>query len=978
MSTFDIITDSPGLLRVEALNMSIKFDRTSETTGRISWNIPTPAAGCTSDSLQYCGILVTVGTQRSTYQQSPENGRLYNSDPTVDPNLFAGDMLGQSFVVGQFYQDRTTTFFDISGLQPDTPYFVTGYPIDCQQQYFVEGIHNYSQQFTNRGTDGTHGTQVVQINSTTKQGIKPTDGTGLVPSVDYKFSIQVGVVPTANRPVAETECGPYVTRYNISIDGSDALTYQDLVNQLNKQFAIQLNCVQGPYPPNAQSFWLDLVSQKLYQFDGTNYTEQNVIISTNRPDVVNTGDYWFDNQYLYIFIDNQWVKLNVITLSFDPTKPIADKTYWFDHTTAYLYNGTTWCPVPTIIQTTDPSIAIVPNNGSYWYNDDVMYKWDYQLSMWVIIPAIISKYDPSTPNQTSPNQTYWFNNTNNVVSIRENNQWVTCNNVTINDNPPLLPGPDKLWFNSKTKVLCKRNDDNTDWVEVDLIIFPVDPTLRQFCNLWFDSTNNVLYSWDGINNQWKIVSDFYNQQTDPSDTPVLDNNTAWFNPNTNQLKIWNTVCWVEVEYIDSLTDPLQLPDQTYWYDSTNKKWYIRINNQWVEIVPIISKDNPTNLPIPTYWFNPTNKGLYGWNGISWVSVGYNSKPQYPVNGQCWYDSSTNTLKQWSNGKWVNGTPPVTVQIDCNGNLLFTDTTVGSTSFIEITDDNLFKSLDAENKIIDPDPGTDGASDVPSYKMYGVGTDGSDAIRSELANEIRYELGYPVMTVELTKEQIDYAITKSLSVLRTASSICYKREFFFMHIKKDEQVYYLTNKIQGMQKIVDILGVYRMNSAFLSSAHGAGVYGQIVMQHMYNMGTFDLLSFHLMGEYTSLMERLFATRIVFNWNEQTRGLMIFQRFSMSEPVVMIEASCERTEQDIMSDRYARTWIRNYALAVCRIMLSEIRGKYSTLPGAGGSVTLNAAELRQAGQDQIDRCMKEIDDYIVNKPDEFGVGCDIVFG
>ena len=182
----------------------------------------------------------------------------------------------------------------------------------------------------------------------------------------------------------------------------------------------------------------------------------------------------------------------------------------------------------------------------------------------------------------------------------------------------------------------------------------------------------------------------------------------------------------------------------------------------------------------------------------------------------------------------------------------------------------------------------------------------------------------------------------------------------------------------MNKIVDILGVYRATSSFLSSAHGAGVYGQIVMQHLYNMGTFDLLSYHIMSEYTKLMEMLFAARITFTWNEQKRELFIHHRFPMSERMVCIEATTERTEQDLLTDRYARAWLRRYSCATARLILAETRGKFSSLPGAGGAISLNASDLRTAAQAEIEACLQEIDDFIVDKPDEYGMGCQFVFG
>jgi hypothetical protein len=145
-----------------------------------------------------------------------------------------------------------------------------------------------------------------------------------------------------------------------------------------------------------------------------------------------------------------------------------------------------------------------------------------------------------------------------------------------------------------------------------------------------------------------------------------------------------------------------------------------------------------------------------------------------------------------------------------------------------------------------------------------------------------------------------------------------------------------------------------------------------------MGSFDLLSYHLMAEYTHLMEILFAARVTFTWNEQTRELFMHNRFNQAEQMVCIEASVDRTEQDIMTDRYTKSWIRRYAAAVCRLMLAEIRGKFSTLPGAGGGVTLNAGELRQAAQTEIDACLMDIEQYITDRPEEYGVGSTFLFG
>ena len=50
---------------------------------------------------------------------------------------------------------------------------------------------------------------------------------------------------------------------------------------------------------------------------------------------------------------------------------------------------------------------------------------------------------------------------------------------------------------------------------------------------------------------------------------------------------------------------------------------------------------------------------------------------------------------------------------------------------------------------------------------------------------------------------------------------------------------------------------------------------------------------------------------------------------------------------------KQWIRKYALALCKEMLGQIRGKFTTLPIPGESVTLNHSELLTQAKDEQER-------------------------
>ena len=58
---------------------------------------------------------------------------------------------------------------------------------------------------------------------------------------------------------------------------------------------------------------------------------------------------------------------------------------------------------------------------------------------------------------------------------------------------------------------------------------------------------------------------------------------------------------------------------------------------------------------------------------------------------------------------------------------------------------------------------------------------------------------------------------------------------------------------------------------------------------------------------------------------------------------------------------KQWIRKYSLALCKEMLGQIRGKFTTLPIPGESVTLNHSELlsqAKAEQEQLKDKLMEI--------------------
>jgi len=129
MGTFDSFADSPFQIRTEGQEITIIFARTGETTGRISWNIPPPALGCNADQQAYNGIVVTIDSTGTAVSKQPVDKTVYTADPTGNEDLHAGHKIGTSLVVGAFYEDKVTTFLDITGLTSDQVVYASGFAV---------------------------------------------------------------------------------------------------------------------------------------------------------------------------------------------------------------------------------------------------------------------------------------------------------------------------------------------------------------------------------------------------------------------------------------------------------------------------------------------------------------------------------------------------------------------------------------------------------------------------------------------------------------------------------------------------------------------------------------------------------------------------------------------------------------------------------------------------------------------------------
>lgn len=971
MGVFDKFNDSPNQIKLEGQEISIKFQRTSNNTARISWTIPAPANGCNAANQAYDGIVITISSKPANYiSTSPKDGIYYNSDSTADSDLHIGDKLDGALIIGAIYHDKTTTFIDITDVFEKTAYFVSGYAVDNVGRYHREGVHAYSlptgeKEFINEDTPAYH-----DIGLDSEGQILPSNLTGLLANTNYQFTIKL-------------DC----TEYDISIHGSNALTYNNLIQEINKQFALMMLPYISPLPPNSNGYYVDIDNSNVYKWSGYLNNLQNSIFLNFDPSVPLTGTYWYDTDINVLYqYQSSWIETQVISSPTDPLTPSCNQL-WMSDSDVWEWEGDHWCKLCLYTSTRNPLLAPIMDCESYWLDEtnNKFNSWDNEQKKWKERLVIVYDSDPNLLNTGD----YWFNELDNKMYQYVGGSWNKLSNIRYSERAPNgeLPPPDTLashyWYIPSEGVLYQRNLMNTEWDERTFVSYPKNPLTRKSCDLWLNSSTNILYVWDELNSEWNLIENFTISVIDPAAPATLPECAVWYNPETKELKRLNTPLCSTMSYIHYPTDPTAIADGAVWFDGIN--FFELIDGIWIELQVIKQSSDPFNISDGIIWFDTTNELLYLRNLGAWSQLTYSVDPLVPQVNTLWYDSVNDKLMEWNGTTWVVALPFAAVEFVSRTCAKTKDTLhfftkrkgCGIDFEIIVRNNTLFTSLNIPVIYYDAVNGNSSLVSGPMYSQLGVGDDGSPDERRQLHADIRTMLGSMNITVELSKEAIDLAINNALAMFRKYSSISYTRAMFFLDLKPNQQTYVLTNKCVGFNKIVKVTSIHRMRAGAFKTAYAMNDnFAFAALQQLYTLGTFDILTYHLTSSYLEELEVLFASRIMHHWNEKRRELKIYQ--STSSERVLIDAVIERTEQDLITDRESKMWIQAYTLADCKHMLSQSRGKFQTLPGPNGSTTLNAMELASQAVEEKNNLMQEIVDMAYQNPEEIGMRSHFIIG
>jgi hypothetical protein len=234
---------------------------------------------------------------------------------------------------------------------------------------------------------------------------------------------------------------------------------------------------------------------------------------------------------------------------------------------------------------------------------------------------------------------------------------------------------------------------------------------------------------------------------------------------------------------------------------------------------------------------------------------------------------------------------------------------------------------------------------------------SEQTRQEIVNYIRAMLADGMVDVELDPIHFNTGIDRALAKYRQRSSNAVEESFSYLTLETDVIEYLLP------KEVISVREVFRRSIGSRTGGGDGGTlfepfnlaYSNTYLLSTSNMG--GLATYYMFSAYQKEVGKMFGSYINFDFNATTKKLRISQR-PRGQESILIWMYNQRPDFQLFEDIYAGIWLKDYALANCKVMLGEAREKFATIASPQGGTQLNGAALKSEGLAMIEKLELEL--------------------
>lgn len=229
-------------------------------------------------------------------------------------------------------------------------------------------------------------------------------------------------------------------------------------------------------------------------------------------------------------------------------------------------------------------------------------------------------------------------------------------------------------------------------------------------------------------------------------------------------------------------------------------------------------------------------------------------------------------------------------------------------------------------------------------------------REQIKNYILSKLGYPLITVEITDEQLDIVINEAV-------------EEFTKYVTQEKKWlgYDLStyNETSGFILPSNVTSIFALEENNVLGGTQGGINTLFSVQNaMWSQGFFPTfirgddggawVTYELAMQYIDLVKRMTGGGFQFEYYDRTKQLLLYPNPKKLGQTGWVCFGCNTLRDD--DYQYGESWVKRYSLALAKQIIGEIRIKYGSTPLlAGGSIDTS---MKDEGRSEQERYLEEL--------------------
>lgn len=220
----------------------------------------------------------------------------------------------------------------------------------------------------------------------------------------------------------------------------------------------------------------------------------------------------------------------------------------------------------------------------------------------------------------------------------------------------------------------------------------------------------------------------------------------------------------------------------------------------------------------------------------------------------------------------------------------------------------------------------------------------------LRDYIKRQLGYPLIQIEVTDEQIEDCIFSTIDEFSEYGLQGMEEYSLFVTIDNDQRTFILDDRVRAITKIRS-----RSNISNTLQLPGGWVLSNTnyALSFLSNLGDIDLSSICIQMSRLSMIQSLFDVPINYTFNENTKELKILETPKSDTLLLELALHYEPKQQDNI---YGHTWIKKCATSKVKYQWGMNIGKFSTSLVNGA--TINYDRIISEAQQELQEHKEEL--------------------